>query len=196
MCRIFPDTHILVKAYFQQRRGLAIDGFLAPGQGFLMPTKAKATVKAKGRGRPSAAAARRATPTVLLSGGNPQIAKGDGNAPVQAYLSAMPGWKRDVGQRLDALISAQVGQVQKAVKWNSPFYGVPGQGWFLSFHVFARYVKVTFFRGTSLRPLPPGPSKVKDVRYLDIHEGELDDAREIQLKNWVKQAAALPGWVP
>jgi len=133
---------------------------------------------------------------VLLAGGNPQIAKGDGNGPVQAYISAMPEWKRDVGQRLDALISAQVRHVQKAVKWNSPFYGVPGQGWFLSFHVFARYVKVTFFRGTSLRPLPPRPSKVKDVRYLDIHEGELDDAREAELKKWVKQAAALPGWVP
>lgn len=154
-----------------------------------MPTRAKATVKAKAKARPD---------TVLLSGGNPQIAKGDGDEPVQAYIAAMPDWKRDVGRRLDALISRQVRQVQKAVKWNSPFYGVagPGNGWFLSFHVFARYVKVTFFRGTSLRPLPPGPSKVKDVRYLDIHEGELDDACEAQLQKWVKQAAALPGWVP
>lgn len=130
---------------------------------------------------------------VLLSGGNPQIAKGDGNAPVQAYIAAMPGWKRDVGQRLDALIVRAVPSVQKAVKWNSPFYGVAGQGWFLSFHVFTHYVKVTFFRGAALRPVPPGPSKQPDVRYVDLREGQLDEA---QLTTWVRQAAALPGWVP
>src|SRR5687767_13153157 len=106
----------------------------------------------------------------LLSGGNPQIPKADGDAPVQAYIAAMPGWKRDVGRRLDALIVRTVPKVRKAVKWNSPFYGVDGRGWFLSFHVFTRYVKVTFFRGTSLRPLPPGASKHQDVRYVDIHE--------------------------
>ncbi|MDO9280462.1 MAG: DUF1801 domain-containing protein [Pseudomonadota bacterium] len=131
---------------------------------------------------------------VLLSGGNPQIAKGDGDAPVQAYIAAMPGWKSDVGKRLDALIVRTVPGVRKAVKWNSPFYGVEGQGWFLGFHTFTRYVKVTFFRGTSLRPVPPGPSKVQDTRYLDIHEG--DELDEAQFATWVEQAAALPGWVP
>ena len=132
-------------------------------------------------------------PVVLLSGGNPQIAKADGDAPVRAYIAAMPGWKRDVGKRLDALIVRNVPDVRKAVKWNSPMYGIEDRGWFLSFHVFTRYVKVTFFRGTSLRPVPPGASKQKDVRYFDIHEGELDEAR---MATWVKQAAALPGWVP
>ena len=130
----------------------------------------------------------------LLSGGNPQIAKADGDAPVQAYIAAMPGWKRDVGDRLDALVVRNVPGVRKAVKWNSPFYGVEGRGWFLSFHVFTRYVKVTFFRGTSLRPAPPGPSTTKETRYLDLHEG--DELDEAQLADWVKQAAALPGWVP
>ena len=129
----------------------------------------------------------------LLSGGNPQIAKADGDAPVQAYIAAMPGWKRDVGRRLDAIIARTVPNVRKAVKWNSPFYGIEGKGWFLSSHVFARYVKVTFFAGTSLRPIPPGPSKDKNTRYVDIHEGELDEAR---MAKWVKQAAALPGWDP
>ena len=129
----------------------------------------------------------------LLSGGNPQIAKADGDAPVQAYIAAMPGWKRDVGRRLDAIISRHVPAVRKAVKWNSPFYGIEGQGWFLSFHVFTKYVKVTFFRGTSLRPLPPGDSKVKGTRYLDVHEDELDEG---QFAEWVRQAAAIPGWTP
>ncbi len=131
--------------------------------------------------------------TKLLSGGNPQIAKADGNAPVQAYIAAMPGWKRGVGKRLDALITRTVPGVQKAVKWNSPFYGIEGRGWFLSFHVFTRYVKVTFFRGSDLRPAPPGPSKDKHVRYLDIHED--DEFDEKQIASWVKQAAALPGWM-
>jgi len=132
-------------------------------------------------------------PVKLLSGGNPQIAKADGDAPVQEYIAAMPGWKREVGKRLDALIVETVPNVRKAVKWNSPFYGIEGQGWFLSFHVFTHYVKVTFFRGASLEPLPPSPSKDKNTRYVDIREGELD---EKQLASWVKQAAALPGWVP
>ncbi|NUQ13340.1 MAG: DUF1801 domain-containing protein [Gemmatimonadaceae bacterium] len=111
---------------------------------------------------------------------------------MQAYLDALPGWKRDLGHRLDALIVRTVPGVRKAVKWNSPFYGVEGQGWFLSFHVFARYVKVAFFRGTSLRPLPPGPSKSEDTRYVDVHEGELNEA---QMTAWVRQAARLPGWM-
>jgi hypothetical protein len=130
----------------------------------------------------------------LLSGGNPQIAKADGDAPVQAYIAAMPGWKRDVGHRLDALIERTVPGVRKAVKWNSPFYGVEGQGWFLNLHTFTNYVKVAFFRGTSLRPVPPGESKHKEVRYLDIHED--DQLDEAQLATWIRQAAALPGWVP
>lgn len=130
----------------------------------------------------------------LLSGGNPQIAKADGDAPVKAYIAAMPGWKRDVGKRLDALIVRSVPDVQKAVRWNSPFYGIEGRGWFLGIHTFTRYVKVAFFRGASLRPLPPGTSKDKNTRYLDIREDdELDEAR---LATWFKQAAALPGWVP
>jgi hypothetical protein len=127
---------------------------------------------------------------VLLSGGNPQIAKGYGDAPVQAYIAAMPDWKRDIGRRLDALIARAVPGVRKAVKWNSPFYGVEDDVWFLSLHCFTKYVKVTFFRGTSLRPVPHGESKHKEVRYLDIHEGELDEA---QFADWVKQASQLPG---
>lgn len=130
-----------------------------------------------------------AKPT-LLSGGNPQIAKGYGDAPVQAYIAAMPGWKSEVGRRLDALIVKAVPGVQKAVKWNSPFYGLEGDGWFVSFHYFTKYIKVTFFRGASLRPVPSGESKHKDVRYLDIHEGQLDEA---QFVDWVKQASQLPG---
>ncbi|MGH7570317.1 MAG: DUF1801 domain-containing protein [Gemmatimonadota bacterium] len=134
-----------------------------------------------------------AKPT-LLAGGNPQIAKGDGDAPVQAYIAAMPGWKSDVGRRLDAFIVHNVPNVRKAVKWNSPFYGIEGQGWFLSFHCFTKYVKVAFFRGTSLRPLPPVESKNKEVRYFHIHEDDhLDGAL---LATWIRQAAALPGWVP
>jgi hypothetical protein len=131
-------------------------------------------------------------PVRLLSGGNPQIAKAEGDAPVQAYIAGMPGWKRDVGRRLDALIVRNVPDVHKAVKWNSPFYGIEEQGWFLSFHVFTRYVKVTFFQGTSLRPVPPGGTG-KDARWIDVHEDDLDEAR---MATWVKQAAALPGWVP
>jgi hypothetical protein len=128
----------------------------------------------------------------LLSGGNPQIAKADGDVPVKAYIAAMPGWKRDVGRHLDALITRTVPGVRKAVKWNSPFYGMEGQSWFLNFHCFTRYVKVAFFRGASLRPVPPGESKDKNVRYLDIHEDDPID--EPQLAAWVKQASRLPGW--
>ena len=150
-----------------------------------------------GRRGDKAAAKRVAAMPALLAGGNPQIAKGDGDAPVQAYIAAMPGWKRDVGRRLDALIVRTVPGVRKAVKWNSPFYGSPrrrGQGWFLSFHCFTKYVKVGFFRGTSLRPLPPGESKHKEVRYLDIYAD--DQLDESQLAMWIRQVAALPGWVP
>ena len=136
----------------------------------------------------------KAGPVKLLAGGNPQVAKADGDAPVRAYIAAMPGWKRDLGKRLDALIVRNAPDVRKAVKWNSPFYGVEGRGWFLSFHVFARYVKVTFFRGASLRPVPPGASKQKEVRYLDLRED--DELDEAQMAKWVTQAAALPGWIP
>jgi hypothetical protein len=128
---------------------------------------------------------------VLLSGGNPQIGKGYGDAPVRSYIAAMPGWKRDVGRRLDALIAAAVPGVCKAVKWNSPFYGVGDGVWFLSFHVFAKYVKVGFFRGASLDPMPPVGSKQKDVRYVHIHEDDAFD--EARFTDWVRQASKLPG---
>lgn len=129
----------------------------------------------------------------LLSGGNPQIAKGDGDAPVQAYIAAMPGWKSDVGARIDALIEQTVPGVRKAIKWNSPFYGIEGQGWFLSYHCFAKYIKIAFFQGASLDPQPPVESKDKAVRYLHIHEADgLDEAK---LADWIGQAAALPGWM-
>ncbi|OZI43644.1 histidine kinase [Bordetella genomosp. 5] len=127
---------------------------------------------------------------VLLAGGNPQIAKGDGDAPVQAYIAAMPGWKRAIGARIDALVGQAVPGVAKAVKWNSPFYGLPGEGWFLSVHCFTRYVRVTFFQGASLAPAPTGTSKYPAVRYLDIHEGEFDEA---QFADWAAQASRLPG---
>ncbi|MFN8659654.1 MAG: DUF1801 domain-containing protein [Candidatus Obscuribacterales bacterium] len=129
----------------------------------------------------------------LLSGGNPQIAKADGDAPVQAYIAAMPGWKREAGKRLDAIVTKSVPKARKAVKWNSPFYGIEGQGWFLSFHCFTRYVKVTFFNGGSLSPLPPGESKHSHVRYIDIYEDD-EEFDEAQFARWVKQASKLPGW--
>jgi hypothetical protein len=155
----------------------------------------KAAAKAKrGASGTKPTTMRKGEKAVLLSGGNPQIAKAEGDAPVQAYIAAMPGWKRDLGKRLDALIVRNVPKVRKAVKWNSPVYGIEDKGWFLSFHVFTRYVKVTFFRGSSLRPVPPGPSKHKEVRYIDIHED--DELDEAQMARWVKQAAAIPGWVP
>jgi hypothetical protein len=129
--------------------------------------------------------------TVLLSGGNPQIAKGEGNAPVRAYIAAMPGWKRAIGRRLDRIVTRTVPRVHKAVKYNSPFYGIEGHGWFLSFHCFTNYVKVAFFRGASLMPMPPGASKHKMVRYLDLHED--DEIDEAQFAKWVTQASQLPG---
>ena len=131
---------------------------------------------------------------VLLSGGNPQIAKADGDAPVQAYIAAMPGWKRDVGRRLDALITRTVPGVRKAVRWNSPMYGVEGKGWFLGIHCFTKYVKVAFFRGSRLEPPPPGASKDRFTRYLDLRED--DGLDEKLLARWIGQASALPGWIP
>jgi hypothetical protein len=154
---------------------------------------AKAGPKPKPKQKPNRAPLKKnADGVVLLSGGNPQIAKGDGDAPVKAYIAAMPGWKSALGKRLDTLIDRHVPKVRKAVKWNSPFYGVEGQGWFLAFHVFTNYVKVTFFRGAKLVPLPPGPSKDSNTRYYDIREGEFD---ETQFVDWLKQAAAIPGWL-
>jgi len=134
-------------------------------------------------------------PVKLLSGGNPQIAKGDGDEPVQAYIAAMPGWKRALGERLDAVIERAVPGVRKGVRWNSPFYGIEGGGWFLGVHCLTKYVKVTFFQGMSLKPIPPGGTeKSKEARWLDIHETDALD--EEQMTSWVKQAAALPGWLP
>jgi hypothetical protein len=168
-----------------------------------MANKRSATVASKRATRPVAARSQRGTATrkqaarkvaepVLLSGGNPQIVKGDGDAPVRAYIAAMPGWKRAIGRSLDALIVRTVPGVRRAVKWNSPFYGTESDaGWFLSFHCFTSYVKVTFFRGASLRPVPPGESKHKYVRYLDIRERDAID--EAQLATWVRQASELPG---
>jgi hypothetical protein len=151
------------------------------------PTKA-VTKKPAAPARPESVAT---VKPVLLSGGNPQIAKGYGNAPVAAYIAAMPGWKSDAGRRLDRLIERVVPGVHKAVKWNSPFYGIEGQGWFLSLHCFTNYIKVAFFRGTSLSPIPPVPSKSNDTRYLHIRED--DEIDEAQLAAWVKQASELPG---
>ena len=145
--------------------------------------------KAKSRETPPKPSA--STKPALLSGGNPQIPKGYGDAPVQAYIAAIPGWKREVGRRLDALITRTIPNVRKAVKWNSPFYGVEDQIWFLSFHCFTKYVKVAFIRGASLNPMPPGPSRQKDVRYLDVYEDKAFD--EAQFIGWVKQASRLPG---
>ena len=157
-------------------------------------SNAKSPPKTAAKNKSPAKAGTKAKPMKLLSGGNPQIAKADGDPPVQAYIAAMPGWKRDVGRRLDALIMHNLPKVRKAVKWNSLFYGVEDQGWFLSWHCFTNYIKVAFFRGASLRPAPPGKSKQKEVRYLDIHEH--DQLDEALLADWLKQAAARPGWIP
>lgn len=162
----------------------AIAHNLATGAG----TQRKPAAKAKAMPAP------RAKKVVLLSGGNPQIAKADGDAPVQAFIAAMPGWKSAVGRRLDTLIVKALPNVRKAVKWNTPFYGVEGNGWFLGFHVYARYVKVAFLHGASLDPMPPGPSKDKNTRYLDIYEGDAID--EAQFARWVQQSAARPGFWP
>jgi len=155
-----------------------------PGKASRKTTKAATDAAPKPRSRKVAQPA-------LLAGGNPQIAKGYGDGPVQAYIAAMPGWKRDIGRRLDALIVRTVPGVSKAVKWNSPFYGIEREGWFLNFHCFTNYVKVAFFRGTSLRPVPPGASKHNEVRYLDIRDDDRLD--EAQFTAWVKQASELPG---
>jgi hypothetical protein len=152
--------------------------------------KAKKTGTTRARGKAPARKAGKSS-VVLLSGGNPQIAKGYGDAPVQAYIDAIPDWKSGLARRLDALITRAVPNVYKAVKWNSPFYGIEGEGWFLAFHCYTKYLKVTFFRGTSLQPVPPGPSKTRETRYLDIYETEpLDEA---QFVAWVKRASQLPG---
>ena len=142
--------------------------------------------------KPAKAPARKATHAKpkLLSGGNPQIPKGDGDAPVQAYIAAMPGWKREVGRKLDALVVASVPGVRKAVRWNTPFYGLEGQGWFLGVHCYTKYVQLSFLNGASLQPKPPGESKHPNVRYLNIHENEWDEA---QYRSWIQQAAKLPG---
>lgn len=162
-------------------------------------TKPKGTVSkpaGKADAKPGKAATKLQTddnkkPVVLLSGGNPQIAKGYGDEPVQAYIAAMPDWKQDIGRRLDAIIVRAIPDVKKAVKWNTPFYGLDGQHWFLGFHCITKYVKVAFMQGASLDPLPPGTSKQKDVRYLDIYEN--DEIDEAQFTDWVKQASLLPG---
>ena len=162
------------------RAAVALNTSGGKARGVSMPA-AKASTSTKVSAKPA-----------VLAGGNPQIAKADGDAPVQAYIAAMPGWKRDVGRGLDALIVRNVPNVRKAVRWNSPFYGIEDQGWFLGLHVFTHYVKVTFFRGTSLRPVPPGGTG-KDARGIDIHEDDLD---EKQLATWIKQASSIRGWVP
>ena len=147
-----------------------------------------------GKTKRKAAAKKKTAKPALLSGGNPQIAKADGNAPVQAYIAAMPGWKSEAGRRLDALIVRTVPGVRQAVKWNSPMYGVEGQGWFLGIHCFTKYIKLAFFRGASLRPVPPIKSKDKYTRYFHIHEGDRLD--EELVASWIRQASELPGWVP
>jgi hypothetical protein len=163
--------------------------------------KAKKTANASAKAKPGAREAKQIkarkgekVSVVLLSGGNPQIAKADGDAPVQAYIAAMPGWKSDAGRRLDALIVRTVPGVRKAVKWNSPFYGIEGQGWFLGIHCFTKYIKVAFFRGATLRPVPPVESKDKHTRYFHIHEH--DQLDEALVTSWIRQASELPGWTP
>src|SRR5262245_25827571 len=177
----------------ESRKKLAAKATRSRGSATKPPStsRSKSQSKSLSKSQSKSPSGKSKTP-VLLSGGNPQIAKGEGDAPIQAYIAAMPGWKRDVGRRLDALIVRNVPDVRKAVKWNSPFYGMAGQGWFLGIHCFTKYVKVAFFQGTSLQPLPPGESKVKGTRYLDLHEG--DEIDEAQLGAWVKQASELPGW--
>ncbi len=154
-------------------------------------TKKSTNVAKKTAAKPGPAKPGPVQPVKLLSGGNPQIAKAYGDAPVQAYIAAMPGWKGDVGRRLDEIIVRTVPEVYKAVKWNTPFYGIEGEGWFLGFHCITKYVKVAFFRGASLKPPPPGESKQKEVRYLDIYEDDQFD--EAQFADWVRQARQLPG---
>jgi hypothetical protein len=154
------------------------------------PSPAKRKTKVTG---PAPTPPPAATPVKLLSGGNPQVAKGDGDGPVQTYIAAMPGWKRAVGTRLDTLIVQNLPQVKKAVRWNSPFYGLESQGWLVTFHVFTRFVRVTFFCGAALQPVPPGAGKDPNARWLDLYEG--DEIDEAQWTAWLQQAAKLPGWV-
>ncbi|MEZ4221092.1 MAG: DUF1801 domain-containing protein [Polyangiaceae bacterium] len=157
--------------------------------------KKTASKKAPPKKAPSKKApSKRGAKLKLLAGGNPQIAKADGAAPVRAYIAAIPGWKRGVGERIDGLVTRVVPKVKKAVKWNSPFYGIDGQGWFLSFHCFTKYVKVTFFNGASLSPPPPGKSTQAKVRYLDVHENDSFDEKLVT--SWIRQASKLPGWAP
>lgn len=190
-----PDPSGLFNAGLAGGTRRAIDiheGETVDARAFKALVKAAVAMNAK-PARATRTGARAPRPPKLLSGGNPQIAKADGDAPVKAYIAAMPGWKRTIGRRLDALISRSVPHVRKAVKWNSPFYGIEGRGWFLAFHVYTRYVKVTFFRGAALKPVPPGGTpKSKDARWIDIHDG--DTLEEARLVAWVRQAAALPGW--
>ena len=204
-----PDGLFNASLEGEARRAIDLqEGDEIDGRAFKAIVRAAAALNASSRApskaKPKSAArtGKRSTPTkrkgrsgtakpALLAGGNPQIAKGEGDAPVQAYIKAMPGWKRDVGRRIDALIVRNVPNVRKAVKWNSPFYGIEGQGWLVSLHTFTNYVKVTFFPGPSLRPVPPG-GKREDARWINVHEDDLDEA---QLAKWLKQAAALPGWV-
>jgi len=154
----------------------------------------KATKPRRATSKSSAGRLKTTAKPRLLSGGNPQIAKAEGDAPVQAYIAALPGWKRDVARRLDALIVRTVPNVRKAVKWNSPFYGIEGKGWFVSVHCYTKYLKVAFFSGTSLHPMPPGESKNHSARYLDIHEQDPLDPKLVG--GWMKQASKLPGWIP
>jgi hypothetical protein len=184
-----PDPSVLFNSSLEGNTRRAIDFH----EGDAINEKAfKALIRAAVSLNTSSAKPAKAAKPKLLSGGNPQITKADGDEPVQAYIAAMPGWKSDLGRRLDALIVRTIPGVKKAVKWNSPFYGVAGQGWFVSFHTFTKYVKVAFFRGTSLRPVPPGESKSDDTRYLNIFETDQLDER--QFAAWVKQASELPGW--
>jgi hypothetical protein len=182
------------------RRVVARRGAAKPAKPRKANAKSSARKPAKGAARKlplrHARASRRAVAAKprRLAGGNPRIAMAAGNAPVQAYIAAMPGWKSGIGRRLDALIERTVPGVRKAVKWNSPFYGVDGRGWFLSLHCFTTYIKLAFFHGMSLRPVPPGESRQKDVRYLDIRRR--DGLDEAQLAKWIRQAAAMPGWAP
>lgn len=165
-----------------------------PARKAVTPARKAAAKAAKAPAKPPVRKPAEPAKAKILAGGNPQVAKADGNAPVQAYIAAIPDdWKRDIARHLDALITRSVPKVNKAVKWNSPFYGVEGQGWFLNFHCFAKYVKVAFFRGASLNPVPPGASTSKVVRYLDIHQNDRIDDR--LLADWFRQAAKLPGWM-
>ena len=192
-----PDPSHLFNASLEGNMRRAIDiheGETVDAKAFKALIKAAAERNSSKATKPKPTA-KKATSVKLLSGGNPQIAKADGDSPVQEYIAAMPGWKSDLGNQLDALITRTLPDVRKAVRWNSPFYGVEGKGWFLSFHVLTRYVKVTFFDGTSLKPVPPGGTeKSKDVRWIDIYEK--DNLDEKLMATWIKQAAKLPGWTP